>query len=90
MSREREILSALFPAHADLQPILKRLRSKYGLPDLGRLDKNLVELLMQQKDIPWDAIKRDIRAEVESRSEIFPNEIVGLRQPNWRKYISAT
>jgi hypothetical protein len=45
---------------------------------------------MQQKDIPWDAIKRDIRAEVESRSEIFPNEIVGLRQPNWRKYISAT
>jgi hypothetical protein len=77
---EREILSAVFPAHADLQPILKQLREKYGLPDLGRLDKNLVELLLPQQDIPWDAIKRDIRSEVETHSEIFPDQIQRIRQ----------
>jgi hypothetical protein len=77
---EREILSALFPAHADLQPILKQLREKYGLPDLGLLDKNLAGLLLSNKDIPWEEIKKEIRAEVEAGSEFFPPQIKPIQQ----------
>lgn len=78
--RERAVLSAIFPAHADLQPILKRLREKYGLPDLGQPDNNITDSLIPRKDFPWDEIKRDIRAEVEAHPEIFPREIQPVRQ----------
>lgn len=72
--RERQVLSEIFPAHNDLLPILKRIRKKYGLPDLGSFDKNLTNLLLIKEDIPWDNIKSDIRAKLENNSEFFPEQ----------------
>jgi len=64
--REREVLSAIFPAHADLQPILKRLREKYGFPEFGLADIDFADVLLSKKDFPWEDIKREIKTEVEA------------------------
>ncbi len=77
---ERKILSEIFPAHADLQPVLKRIRTKYGLPDLGSLDKNLSNILLIEEDIPWNEIQAEIKAEIESDSEFFPEAIQPVRR----------
>jgi len=57
MTRERNVLSAMFPAHADLQPILGKIREKYDLPKLGLMDKEISDLLLADKNIPWDEIR---------------------------------
>jgi len=47
----------MFPAHADLQPILGKIREKYDLPKLGLMDKEISDLLLADKNIPWDEIR---------------------------------
>jgi len=42
----------MFPAHADLQPILGKIREKYDLPKLGLMDKEISDLLLADKNIP--------------------------------------
>lgn len=70
--RERNVLSSIFPAHADLQPILREIREKYDLPKLGLLDRDISEQLLSDKDIPWDEIRNEIKEEVETESNFFP------------------
>ncbi len=77
---ERKILSEVFPAHADLQPILKRIREKYDLPDLGSFNKNLSNILLIEEDIPWDEIQAEIKSELENDSEFFPEAIQPVRR----------
>src|SRR3990172_6075974 len=77
---ERKVLSAVFPAHADLQPILKEIREKYNLPKLGLMDKDISELLLSDKDIPWDEIRQEIRTRIETLPEFLPEAIQNLRQ----------
>jgi len=77
---EREVLSAIFPAHADLQPILKRLREKYGFPEFGLADIDFARVLLSKKDFPWEDIKREIRNEVEAHPENFPDQMQDARR----------
>lgn len=77
--RERIILSEVLPAHADLQAILKRIREKFGLPDLGSFSRNLTSILLIEKDIPWDEIKEEIKSELEADTEFFPQAFQPVR-----------
>ena len=77
---ERKILSEVFPAHADLQPILKRIREKYDLPDLGSFEKNLSNILLIDEEIPWDEIQAEIKIEVKNDSGFFPEAIQPVRR----------
>ncbi len=77
---ERDVLSEVFPAHADLQPILKKLREKYSFPEFDLADQVFAELLLAKKDFPWEDIQRDIHAEVMARSELFPEQMQFVRR----------
>lgn len=77
---ERQILSEVFPAHADLQPILKNLREKYKFPQFGLADADLASFLASQEEIPWEEIQRDIRAQVEANPDFFPEQIGFVRK----------
>ncbi len=58
---EREVLSEIFPVHADLQPILRHLRKRYGVPEFNLSDGEFAELLPAKKECPWEDIQLDIR-----------------------------
>ena len=73
MSDKRiQILSTLLPAHSDFQPILKKLREKYNLPEAGILDPDYAEQLLSEKDIPWETIRGEIKKEIEGIPDFWP------------------
>src|SRR3972149_8024885 len=72
------ILSALLPSHADFHPILVRLREKYDLPEAGILDADYAELLMAEREIPWEKIRDELRRELEDVPDLWPGFMQNL------------
>ncbi len=70
----------MFPAHVDLQPIIKRIREKFDLPDLASFDKNLSNILLLEEEIPWNEIQDEIKSEIENASEFFPESLQPVRR----------
>lgn len=77
-TRGIQVLSALFPAHADFQPIIKRIREKYNLPEGGILEGEYAELLLEDSEIPWETIRQEIKVEIENIPDLWPESFQKL------------
>lgn len=61
--KETQLLGKLMPGHPDVLPIIENIREKYSIPPVDPED-DIDEILLTRDDIDWDAVKRDIDAQV--------------------------
>lgn len=78
--RERELLGHVLPAHKQLQPILRQVRVKYGLPNQNNPDSDLANLVIQGDVIQWEEIRIDLEAEIREDAELLPEQIRALER----------
>ena len=79
-----KILSTLLPAHSDFRPILLKIRQKYNLPNGGILDSDYAEQILAKPEIPWEAIRKEIKTEIETIPDFWPESMQNLLE-NFRK-----
>ena len=73
-----QVLSSLLPAHPDFQPILKKFRKKFNLPDAGIFDREYANQIFSELDIPWETIKEEIKTEIENIPDLWPQSMQNL------------
>lgn len=76
--RHLQVLSSLLPAHADFQPIIKRVREKYNLPEGGILEGEYAEWLLAAVETPWETIRQEIKLGIENIPDLWPESFQKL------------
>ena len=63
------------PSHPDLQPILKDIRSKYNIPEIGPEDDGITEILLSDEYIDWDEVYQEIKNQICALPGFLPDEL---------------
>jgi hypothetical protein len=75
---DSSLFSTLLPSHPDLLPILKNIREKYNIPEIGPDDDGMKEILLSDKDIDWQAVHQEIEVLIRNIPEFLPHPIKSI------------
>lgn len=75
---ETKLIGTLLPSHQYFIPILKDIREKYNIPEIGPEDDGITEILLADEDIDWEEVHQEIKNKISNLEEIFPEQLLGL------------
>lgn len=74
--QETKLLGTPLPSSPDLIPIVRQLREKYGLPELGPDDEPITEIFLDGEPVPLENFHQEIRSLVQDHAAFPPPSIV--------------
>ncbi len=69
---EIKLLSTILPSHPDFLNIINNIRKKYDIPEISPEDDGITEILLDDNQIDWDAVRQDIENQLRAIPEILP------------------
>lgn len=74
MSNEAEVLGNMLSSHEDLFPIIKEMQEKYNIDVITTEENSLLDLLLSDKNIDWQAVRKDVEERVRSTPTLVSEE----------------
>ncbi len=76
--QESKLLGTLLPSSPDLLPIIRQMREKYGLPEIGPDDEPIGEIFIDGEPVALEVFHQEIRSLVQALPDLL--------LPRWRGY----
>jgi hypothetical protein len=76
--QESRLLGTLLPSSPDFLPIVRRMREKFGLPEVGPDDEPIEEVFLDDEPVGLGRFRDDIRELVATRTDFLPAQAASL------------
>lgn len=77
MTNEAIFLGSLLPSHPDFDPLIRAIRTKYGLPEIYPQDEPVKDIFLEDEIIPLEQFTQDVKNQIlENIDTLFPEDYV--------------
>jgi len=73
--QESKLISTFLPTIPDFQPIIQYMREKYKLPEVNPDDDPIEEIFLDDKVIPLEDFREEIKTQVEKIEGLLPDKL---------------
>jgi hypothetical protein len=78
--QEPKLLGTILPSSPDFLPIVRQLREKYGLPEIGPDDEPITEIFLDGEPVALEAFQQEIRSLVLGIPNLLPPDAARILQ----------